>query len=278
MKNNMNKNVSNIEIILNNDADVYTDEGKLLFKFRKNVITKPNQNKFFDNIIQFVQNNKSSNRGSATGSHCKNVFKNPKVMSAILGYFDNWSPTQKIVFKQKGFVPTLDVRECRFNMDYPDKYKETIPLIQEINQLYEHLTPDEYVKQNQKANETYFRIPNTCFTTITVNVNYQTSVHIDKGDDEEGFGNLVVIEKGNYTGGETCFPQYGIGVNVRSGDILFMDVHQPHGNLPIVRIDEDAKRMSIVCYLRKNVWLRTRDKTNNVLEHHRIAMKNLRLS
>jgi hypothetical protein len=43
---------------------------------------------------------------------------------------------------------------------------------------------------------------------------------------------VVRAKRGDYTGGETCLPQYGVGVDVRSGDVLFMDVHQHHANLP----------------------------------------------
>jgi hypothetical protein len=104
-------------------------------------------------------------------------------------------------------------------------------------------------------------------------VNYQTTVHSDKGDDAEGFGNLAVIERGKYKGGETCFPQYGIGVDVRTGDILYMDVHQPHGNLPIMLETADAKRLSIVCYLRKNIWDQTKGKTKKFKDYHIKTMK-----
>jgi hypothetical protein len=107
-------------------------------------------------------------------------------------------------------------------------------------------------------------------------VNYQTATHTDKGDDDEGFGNLAVIEHGKYTGGETCFPQYGLGVDVRTGDILFMDVHQPHSNLPIVKKEEDTIRLSIVCYLRKKVWLNTKNRTRKFYEKHTKTMKNMR--
>jgi hypothetical protein len=31
----------------------------------------------------------------------------------------------------------LPVRETRFNMDYPEKYEKIVPLIKEINNLYE---------------------------------------------------------------------------------------------------------------------------------------------
>lgn len=277
MEKKMNKLLKRDDIknIIDHDADVYTEEGVLLLRFRKNALTKTNVEKFYENIISFAKN-VSSNRGSATGSKNKSVWTNPKVMSNIFGFFDRWSPSQKIIFKRLGKKPVVDVRECRFNMDFPEKYKETIPLIKEIDELYEKLTPEQYAKQYKKAKQTHFKIPGTSFTTVTTNVNYQTSVHTDKGDDDEGFGNLAVIEQGKYSGAETCFPQYGIGVDVRSSDILFMDVHQPHANLPMIKEDKEVIRLSIVCYLRKNIWLRTMNKTKKFYERHRKTMKNMR--
>jgi hypothetical protein len=197
-------------------------------------------------------------------------------MSNIFGFFDRWSPIQKVVFKKLGKKPKVDVRECSFNMDYPELYEKTIPLIQDIDKMYKKMTPEQYELQRKKADQTHFRIPDTAFTTITTNVNYQTSIHTDKGDDVEGFGNLVVIERGEYKGAETCFPQYGIGVDVRTGDTLFMDVHQPHANLPMVKSDKETKRLSIVCYLRKNVWLRTMNKSKSFYESHRKTMRSMR--
>jgi hypothetical protein len=196
-------------------------------------------------------------------------------MSNIFGYFDSWAPSQKIIFRKLGQKPKLTVRECRFNMDYPEQYEKTIPLIQDVDRLYKKMTPDYYKAQKKKADETFFKIRGTTFTTITTNVNYQTSIHTDKGDDAEGFGNLAVIERGSYTGGETCFPQYGLGVDVRTGDILFMDVHEPHANLPIHKKTEDSIRMSIVCYLRKNVWKNTRNKSRRVFEQHNKFLRKL---
>jgi hypothetical protein len=264
-----------ISKIIDHDADVYTSEGKLLLRFRKSALSDKHINDFYDNIISFAKNT-TSNRGNATGSKKRNINNNPKVMSNIFGYFDRWAPAQKVIFKKLGKKPEVSVRECRFNQDHPEKYKKTIPLIQDIDALYAKLTPDQYKLQRKKANETHFKIPNTSFTTVTTNVNYQTATHTDKGDDDEGFGNLAVIEHGKYTGGETCFPQYGIGVDVRTGDILFMDVHQPHSNLPIVKKEEDTIRLSIVCYLRKKVWLNTKNRTRKFYEKHTKTMKNMR--
>lgn len=264
-----------ISKIIDHDADVYTSEGKLLLRFRKSALSDKHINDFYDNIISFAKNT-TSNRGNATGSKKRNINNNPKVMSNIFGYFDRWAPAQKVIFKKLGKKPEVSVRECRFNQDHPEKYKKTIPLIQDIDALYAKLTPDQYKLQRKKANETHFKIPNTSFTTVTTNVNYQTATHTDKGDDDEGFGNLAVIEHGKYTGGETCFPQYGIGVDVRTGDILFMDVHQPHSNLPIVKKEEDTIRLSIVCYLRKKVWLNTKNRTRKFYEKHTKTLKNMR--
>ena len=73
-----------ITTIIDHDADVYTNEGKILLRFRKNALPKNHIDDFFDNIIEFAKN-VSSNRGSATGSKTKNVYSNPKVMSNIFG-------------------------------------------------------------------------------------------------------------------------------------------------------------------------------------------------
>jgi len=279
METKMNKLLKpkDIKTIIDYDADVYTNEGKLLLRFRKNVLDTQHIDAFYDNIIQFAKN-VSALRGRSSGSKSETSFSDKKVMSNIFGYFDSWSPAQKIIFKARGITPSLTVRQCRFNMDNPEKYKKTIPLIKDIDDLYAKLTPEQYKLQRRKANQTYFKIPGTSFTTVTTNINFQTSTHRDKGDDEEGFGNLAVIERGEYTGAETCFPQYGIGVNVRSGDILFMDVHQPHANLPMHKKEKDAIRLSIVCYLRKNVWLRSKNKTRRFYESHNKTVKNLRSS
>ena len=264
-----------IKTIIDYDADVYTDDGKLLLRFRKKALDDKHVDAFYDNIIKFAKNS-SGLRGKTSGSKSETSYSDKKVMSNIFGYFDRWSPAQKVIFKKRGKTPSIAVRQCRFNMDYPEEYKKAIPLIKDVDDLYAKLTPEQYKLQRRKANQTYFKIPGTSFTKVTTNVNFQTSIHTDKGDDEEGFGNLAVIERGNYTGGETCFPQYGVGVDVRNGDILFMDVHQPHANLPMKMKDKETVRLSIVCYLRKNVWLRSKNKTRRFYESHNKTVKSLR--
>lgn len=256
-------NKKQIKLIIDDDADVYTIDEKLLLRFRKNKLTKNNISEFYDNIIDFAIK-PTSNRGSTSGSKNKNVTENPKIMTNIFGFFDTFSPKQKMKMKTAK-IKLIGARPCRFNIQFPEKYKKVVPLIEEVDKLYKKYIPASYKKQYDKAKQTYFRVGKTSFTTITTNVNFQTTIHTDKGDDAEGFGNLIVIENGKYTGGETCFPQYGVGVDVRTGDILFMDVHQWHGNLPVIKDEPDAKRLSIVCYLRHNVWKNTKGKSKSFL-------------
>jgi hypothetical protein len=262
-----------IDTIITKDATVYTKEGKLLLLFRKNKL-KEGQT-FYETISPFMKKHPSTNRGSASGSASCNVKDNPKIKTTITGYFDKWSPMHKYMFKQSNKKMPLEVRETMFVANHPEKFERMIPFIESIDRLYKQYIPDKYKKQYTKAKETHFKIADTSFTTITTNINFQTTIHKDKGDDEDGFGNLAVIEHGKYSGGETCFPQYGIGVDVREGDILFMDVHQWHANLPMT-FEKDAERLSIVCYLRKKVWERTKHKSRKFMDRHNKTIRNIK--
>ena len=267
---------SQINLIINDDTDVYNADGtKLLICFRKNKLTDSKIQSFYDNVIKFAMS-KTTNRGSTSGSNQKHVGYNPKIMTNIIGYFDKFGPAQKQIITRKNIKNLLNVRETRFTMDYPDKFKKMLPLVKEIDEYYKLYAPEYYIKQRKKANQTPFKITGTSFTTITTNVNFRTSIHKDKGDDEEGFGNLIVIEDGKYTGAETCLPQYGIGVNVRRGDVLFMNVHEWHGNLPMKPENDNVKRLSVVCYLRRNLWEKTKNKTKKFMLQHNKRVKGLR--
>ena len=262
-----------IDIIINDNSDVYTDDNRLLLKFRKGKLSKDNIDTFYENMIDFARTT-STNRKLTSGlrtktkTRSKTDKKDLAAMTNIVGYFDSLGPSQKALLKRHGMKLNPAVRETRFNMLYPDKFKKLIPLIREIDSYYEKIVPDHYKRQHRKAKQTYFKIADTAFTTVTTNVNYKTAIHTDRGDDAEGFGNLVVIERGKYTGAETCFPQYGVGVNVRTGDVLFMDVHEWHGNLPIRLENKDAVRLSIVCYLRHRLWEKTRGKSKKFMKRH----------
>jgi hypothetical protein len=55
-----------------------------------------------------------------------------------------------------------------------------------------------------------------------------------------------------------------------------MNVHEWHGNLPMNPENADVKRLSIVCYLRRNLWEKTKHKTKKFMISHNKRVKELR--
>jgi hypothetical protein len=241
-------------VVLKEDADVYTEDGELLLRFRKGVLSQENIDRAYEAMKEFVKK-VTTDRGVASGSEKGlETGQKPKVMSNIMGYFDKWSISQRATFKRTGIKSPGPCRLCNFNARNPEKWKEVIPLIEEINTQYKNLCPAEYADQRKAAKTTDFHIKGTAFSTVTTNLNFRTAAHTDKGDWPTGFGNLSVIERGTpYKGAYTGFPQYGVAVDCRNGDFLAMDVHQVHGNSPMEPEDEDSQRLSLVCYLREKI-------------------------
>jgi hypothetical protein len=90
------------------------------------------------------------------------------------------------------------------------------------------------------------------FTTVTVNRNFRTAIHCDAGDYEGGLGNIAVLQAGEFEGGYTCLPRYGVGFDVRTTDVCFFNVHEWHGNTEF-RAKKPFERISVVCYYRNNM-------------------------
>ncbi len=258
-------------VILREDADVYTENGDVLLRFRKNVLPKKDMDIFYDNVIKFAKSHKTTNRGMATGTKKgkRNIAQGKGVASNILGYMDTWTVQQKYMFSQVGMKEIKPaVRRSYFSQSNYENWLPMQSLVKHIDAQYKKLAPVQYKKQRAKADETHFKIKGTAFTTLTTNVNFNTCAHKDAGDDEEGLGNLVVLQRGDYEGGETCFIQYGVGVDVREGDFLLMDVHQLHANTKLVLKTKDSIRLSIVSYLRTGIWRKTRSMTQKQAKQH----------
>ena len=285
--------------VISDDVDIYRidekGERKLLLKFRKGVFDNQMCTTAFK-ALESASKTQRNNRGAAAGlldisklpKYVKAIVKRDKfriyyigadgkmakthlsnyVASNIIGYYDQ--PDRNLLVKNKKvskkvskkvFKKPIPCRLTQFNRKYPKKWDATLPLLKSIDAVFKSLLPDAHNAQLTRAMKTQeYRIDGTAFSTATINYNYRTALHKDKGDYEGGFGNLVVLEKnpGVYAGGWTGFPQYGIAVDVRQGDFLAMDVHEWHGNAEIHPLNSSVKpsdigRLSLVCYLRKNM-------------------------
>ena len=240
------------------DADVYcADTGKCVAKFRKKVIPNniaknayeslkgaatPTNNRPYSGGETNEKGHTTQYRRKKDGTISKTNQAMTSVNSGIIGYFD-----------RNARFPYC--RQTAFNEKEFSKFKKAYPIIKFVDTKYAELMPEHYERQRKVADETSqdFVIRDTAFTTVTVNSNWQTAVHTDKGDFEKGFGNLVALRKGRYTGGYFVLPKWGVAFDLQNCDLLLCDVHQWHGNTPINKIDEDAKRVSLVMYYRKNM-------------------------
>jgi len=286
-----------VDEILDEDADVYgkdpeTGASKLLARFRKHVIPNELVKTGWEAYYQTAA--ASRNRGAAAGpiKQTSNYWKkrkpvdvnkwsarymqngklskmrvNNNVFSSVLGYFE-----------QTPFMG-LPCRLTSYTQKYFHQYKHGLPFIKAIDQVFKRLIPDRHAKQLAAAKEkATYQVADTAFSSITINRNFQTALHMDDGDFRDGFGNLSVIERGQYSGGATMFPRYRIGFNVRTGDFLAMDVHEWHCNTELYESEADKKvnkalpkihndavetgtmggekpftRISFVCYLREKL-------------------------
>ena len=268
-----------LDTIINYNCDGYKENGEPLFFFRKNIIPQQVCEDAYKSFRHAVS--KGGNRGSAGG-----VVPNRKESNTMSISFDEKGNALKAVAKtgktrghrglKSGIVSKTHVahhmvesgiagyfdrqtripycRQTSFNEHQFEKFKKGYPYIKYISDLFKEVCPKRWQNQKDVINKTSndFFIKDTVFTTITINRNFRTAIHTDKGDLPEGLGNLGVLQAGNYSGAYTVLPKYKIGFDVRSGDVCFFDVHEFHGNTAIKGVGK-YERISIVCYYRKNM-------------------------
>lgn len=277
---------SDYDILLTDSADVYgpgdealealgldpepLGEGRLLLSFRKGVfpLDKCQQ---WHKLLRGAAG-KSMNRGAAAGPLDMEYFRarygeRMRVLSDNRisyttedGLVSNVQVSTPVNSGLVGFFNrTPRTPYCR-QTAYTAKHAEEIGACYEYFQLISErfraqvpgrwAAQQEFIRRNRIA-EKGWAIPDTVFTTVTVNRNYRTGLHQDAGDLQAGFGNLTVLEGPGprYEGGYTVFPQFRVAADVRTGDFLGMDVHEWHGNTSL-RGEEGYERVSVVCYCR----------------------------
>ncbi len=245
-------NEDEVPLLIEDDTDgIDLATGAILFKYRRNILDHEKMNVAYKSMERAVA--VTEGRGTASGSSHFRVRKDGtvgkmlvgnKVEAGLVGYMD-----------RNGKQPYC--RKTAFTRDYFDKFQAAVPFIQEVDSKFAELIPNRYANQRGRADATNrnYVIKDTAFTTVTINRNFRTAIHQDAGDLREGFGNLSVINNGNYKGGYFALPQYGAKINMRTGDLLLVDVHNWHGNTELIQIEgmEPLQRISFVMYYRENM-------------------------
>ncbi len=218
---------ADLNILVTGDTLVRKPNGQPLAIYIREAIRPETREEAYP-ILHPFKDAMTTNRGATSGSRRvpggsgKRSYSRP-IPSAIVGAFDPVGPQQYC-------------RLTSFTGREPDKMAALHPLLREVGDHFRRLVSDRWRVQMDHVRRTdpAWLIPDTPFTTVTINNTYPTAVHTDKGDLEAGFSNLTVLRRGEYEGGNLTFPRYRVGVNMRDGDLLLMDAHEPHGNTPIV--------------------------------------------
>jgi len=310
-----NKHIKNNNLI-NFDADIYKKiNGKdiIIAKFRKKALNENDCKIAWENFKDAAK--ASRGRGPAAGhidinntywrkrtpiktdkwstSYIVNgkiskMKVNNQVASNVVGYYEG-TPFMK-----------LPARMTHYTRSNFDKFQNGLSVLQKLGKIYKKLTPKVYKNQNMRAGKrNHLRIPETPFSSITVNRNFRTALHTDAGNFNGGMAVMTALERGKYSGGYTVFPQYGIGFDVRHGDVLIMencntwhanteikesksqrkyneslkDIFNDNPEVGTAGLDKKYTRITIVCYLREKL-LNEPNKTNKYILKYTLKKKN----
>ncbi len=266
-------------VLFNQDVTLYDETGDLVFCFKKNVIDNSLYD-FSDKIVK-MSKQESVNRGNAAGKvtieglvkgkehwkaypeklcNQKGEEINGSTSSAFFIYNDGRvskrARSNSVQSSALGGFDKSPQHPCRLThytkrilKDYPSIF----PLSSAISNTYLDLFPDYHKKQKEIYDDAPvdYVIPNSVFSTITLNHDFRTACHMDKGDCKKGLTCFTVKKCGDYTGGELCFPEYDVGCNVQQGDLLIFNPHVMHCNNELF----GEGRMSMVFYIRQKMNL-----------------------
>jgi hypothetical protein len=257
---------SHFDQLIDSDAAVYRPAGELLLIYRAGVLPAGACRAAYDALRNAAA--PSHNRGTAAGKirrlseldrqagllqktvfhpikrdgTLSNSIYGKKVNTGIIGYFDRY---ERFPY----------CRMTAFNLDHPDKFAAALPFIRSIDAAFRDNVPDRYAVQRAAIARTHpdFYIHGTVFSTITVNKNWQTAVHKDAGDFAAGFGVMTALRAGRYEGCYLVFPKFRVAVDMRTRGVLMADVHQWHGNTPLIGRAGKFERISCVFYYREKM-------------------------
>lgn len=258
-----------MDVLIEDDADVLKPNGDPLIKYRTNVIPAEACRTAFQALVDAAE--PSDNRGMAAGpinpdllaydterivvsedgNRCQFVKEDGtlssttranEVQSGIVGYYDRYPR-----------IPYC--RETAFTIDNRERFEAAFPFFRACDRVFERNMPERYANQFRRVQETHedFVINDTAFTTVTVNTDFRTALHTDRGDLEEGFGVMSVIRVGEYEGCYLVWPKYRVGVNMQSADVCLADVHEYHGNTPLYGTPGTYTRLTTVLYYREGM-------------------------
>lgn len=239
------------DCLVTGDVDVFKANGDRLLSVRRGAI-RAESVEAARPVLRMLKTTRSMNRGMASGEqrgqrvrqsgYVSGTNEATPVASAIIGHFDR---NPRFPF----------CRQSAFNAHHADRFAQLTPFLHDAAACFATTVPDRYAAQMYQMARVPrdFVITGTPWTTLTVNHNWQTAVHHDRGDLKAGFSCLTVLRAGQYSGCHLVAPAYRIAVDLGSGDLLMFDPHEAHGNTAFENCSEDFERISMVLYMRERM-------------------------
>jgi hypothetical protein len=240
--------------VVSDDSICLTPGGEVLAVLVADVLTRYAQRKAYRNLNTI--SGMPSNRATAVyrGSSLPRIRKRDNSLSrtrqvpnSILDLLQRKGVRADVL----GYLdPTPRIRKCRlsgWSLNKPEVLKGVMPLVHEVDDVFRSWIPDRYAAQLAVVHQVPgWYLHGTAFTTITVNKNFRTAYHTDRGDLKAGFSTLTTL--GKFSGGLLVIPRYRVAFNIQPGSVLMMDAHEFHGNTQIT-----GERISCVLYCRGKI-------------------------
>lgn len=238
------------------DVTIYKPNGDLLAVVKRGAVPRERAFTAYKALRPAAMNSNAGNRSTATGegSRKRRVLED--------GSVSDTSAVPQPIRPNTGIAGNFDrypripyCRQTAYNINNPEKWAKAIPMFQDCADVFEQYAPERFANQQEKAKQTEddWIITETPFTTVTVNLNWQTAAHTDAGDLPEGFGVMTVVRLGDYEGAYYIQPQYRTAFDLYTGDVILSDVHEWHGNGPFTDTDSYYERLSCVLYYRREM-------------------------
>lgn len=160
------------------------------------------------------------------------------IFSDFLGWFDKSQNGDRFPY----------CRQTAWSLSNPEILEAARPFVREVDRIYREELPDHWKRQRDFMDRVSpdFKFNDSVFSTVTVNRNLRTTYHEDADDFRGGMGNLVVLNSDG--SGPLVMPRYRLALLPRPTDVLLMDVHAMHGNLPFT-----GERLTAVLYAREHI-------------------------
>ena len=273
------------EAVIKDSCKGYRKDGSLLFALVKGAIPEDKREKY-KKVIKPVAKTKTKNRGASAGE--VDISKFPKKAVAFCNkngeeYTDDKKRFSVFYKDESGKIVNrcqsnqtrcgvaghfdkvagLPCRKVGWSRDNLEKHNVLGELSLDIQKAHKEEANDSYLFQESISNlSPDYLFDGSIYSTMTLNYDFRTACHKDKGDLVGGLSTLTIFEDvpDNYDGFYLGLPEYKIAFDLRDGDTLIFDAHEYHANteyfVKTTRLPEKgtekhfAGRISVVCYLR----------------------------